>query len=151
MIPWFFSQSHLRAFPGLSTRKQNKEKEQIFGTFNAQRQIMDERISLAKGSAKKVSRFSKKAKLKDKATEAMRNFTSDIIATQPILNSYVKTSLELQMLEVMSLEGFEFPDMLMDMREDIDFGLFSVNSIDDLGGILENEDDPFTELGIELG
>ena len=51
---------------------------------------------------------------------------------------------------MMSEEGFEFPDVLTELREDIDFGLFSVNLSDHLGIILEAEVNPFEELGIEI-
>ena len=50
----------------------------------------------------------------------------------------------------MSAEGFEFPDVLTDLRGDIDFGLFSVNLSDHLGIILEAGVNPFEELDIEI-
>ena len=50
-----------------------------------------------------------------------------------MLNAYVSTSLEKQILEMMSVKGFEFPDVLTELREDIDFGLLSVDLSDHLG------------------
>ena len=149
MVPWFMSQSWLRAFPDLSTRKKNAVKEEIFDKFNSQRISLQERISFAMGSATKAKRMFERGH-DDRAAEAMREFTLDIIASQPVLNKYVGTSLELQMLEVMSLEGFEFPDALMKLRGDIDFGLFAINAMEDLDKMLMNEQDPFAELGIEI-
>jgi len=67
-----------------------------------------------------------------------------------VLNAYVSTSLEKQILEMMSVKGFEFPDVLTELREDIDFGLFSVDLSDHLGIIFEAGVDPFEELGIEI-
>jgi hypothetical protein len=50
----------------------------------------------------------------------------------------------------MSMEGFEFPDLLTELRSDVDFGLFSVNATDQLDAVLQAEANPFEELGIEL-
>ena len=50
----------------------------------------------------------------------------------------------------MSMEGFEFPDVLNDLRSDIDYGLFSVNASNELETLLSAEINPFDELGIEL-
>jgi hypothetical protein len=62
----------------------------------------------------------------------------------------IRPKKQLIVFEVMSMEGFEFPDLLGDLRKDIDFGLFSVNASDELDAIISTEVDPFTELGIEL-
>ena len=51
---------------------------------------------------------------------------------------------------MMSVKGFEFPDVLTELRGDIDFGLFSVDLSDHLGIIFEAGVDPFEELGIEI-
>lgn len=149
MIPWFLSQSWLRSFPDLSKKKKNKKREEVYELYNAQRISLEERISTAKGSARKAKRMFDRGHL-DRANEAMREFTLDIITSQPVLNKYVGTSLELQMLEVMALEGFEFPDELIKLRGDLDFGLFAINAMEELDGLLMNEQDPFSELGIDL-
>ena len=61
-----------------------------------------------------------------------------------------KGSVEKQLLEVMSMEGFEFPDLLSDLREDIDYGLFSVDATNELDALLRVEVNPFEELGIDI-
>ena len=48
------------------------------------------------------------------------------------------------------MEGFEFPDLLSDHREDIDYGLFSVNATNELDALLSAEVNPFEELGIDI-
>ena len=62
----------------------------------------------------------------------------------------MNTALEKQLLEVMAVEGFTFPDVLNDLRSDIDYGLFSVNATDELDALLSAEVNPFDELGIEI-
>ena len=50
------------------------------------------------------------------------------------------------------MDGFELPDTLLEIRNDIDFGLFSTEATDDLATILSTEvnPDPFEELGINI-
>ena len=149
MIPWFFNQQRIRAFPGLSTRKKSKMKLEVDQRYAEQRRILSSRLESARNKAKSADRFLKR-EMDEKAKEAINDFKLELVSSQPVLNAYVSTSLEKQLLEMMSIEGFEFPDMLTDLREDIDFGLFSVNLSDHLGIILEAEVDPFEELGIEI-
>ena len=149
MIPWFFSLQRIRAFPGLSSRKKSKMKLEVVQRYSEQKSILNSRLESAREKAKSADRFLKRGK-DEKAKEALNDFKLDLISSQPVLNAYVSTSLEKQLLEMMSVEGFEFPDVLTELREDIDFGLFSVNLSDHLGIILEAEVDPFEELGIEI-
>ena len=86
----------------------------------------------------------------EKAKEEVNSFKLELASSQPVLNAYVSTTLEKQLLEVMSMEGFEFPDVLNDLRSDIDYGLFSVNASNELETLLSAEINPFDELGIEL-
>lgn len=148
IIAWF-SQSRIRSFVKLSTKKQNKIKTELDLKFADQKQILNSRLSYAKDSARKADRLLSRGK-KDKAKEAVNTFKLDLVSSQPIMNAYVSTSLEKHLLEVMSMEGFEFPDLLEDIRKDIDFGLFSVNASNELDAIINTEIDPFSELGIEL-
>ncbi len=62
----------------------------------------------------------------------------------------MNTALEKQLLEVMAVEGFTFPDVLNDLRSDIDYGLFSVNATDELAVRLHAEVHPFDGLGISI-
>jgi len=149
MIPWFFKQQTIRDFPNLSTKKQNKRKTEIAQRLSVQKQILESRISFAKESARKTDQLLKRKRY-SKAREEMGKFKLEIVSSQPVLNTYVATSLEKQMHDVMSIEGFEFPDLLLELRNDIDFGLFAINVVDDLDIILQAEIDPFSELGIDL-
>ena len=42
----------------------------------------------------------------EKAKEALNSFKLELASSQPVLNAYVSTALEKQLLEVMSMEGF---------------------------------------------
>ena len=148
MISWF-NRSRIRAYVKLSTRKQNKMKQEIDVRFAEQRSIMDSRLANAKDYARKADRLHSRGK-EEKAKEALNSFKLELASSQPVLNAYVSTALEKQLLEVMSMEGFEFPDLLNELREDIDYGLFSVNATNELDALLSAEVNPFDELGIDI-
>jgi hypothetical protein len=148
VISWF-NRSRIRAYVKLSTRKQNKMKQEIDVRFAEQRSIMDSRLANAKDYARKADRLQSRGK-EEKAKEALNSFKLELASSQPVLNAYVSTALEKQLLEVMSMEGFEFPDLLSDLREDIDYGLFSVNATNELDALLSAEVNPFEELGIDI-
>ncbi len=149
MIPWFFRQDKIRSFPHLSAKKKNKHIMETNETNKQQLKILENRISSAKELARRADRMIAR-KRNEKAREAMREFKLDLVSSQPVLNAYVSTSLEKSVLDVMSIEGFEFPDLLVDLRKDIDFGLFAINSMDELEHLLTAEIDPFKELGLDI-
>lgn len=148
MISWF-SSSRIRAYVKLSTKKQNKVKIGIDERYSEQKSILDSRITTARASAKQAARLLGRGK-NEKAKEEINNFKLDLVATQPVLNAYVATSLEKELMEIMAMDGFEFPDVLSEIRSDIDYGLFSVDATEELAAVLELEVNPFEELGIEI-
>jgi hypothetical protein len=148
MISWF-NRSRIRSYVKLSTRKQNKMKQEVDQRHSEQRSILDSRLSNARDYARKAARLQKRGK-DEKAKEEINSFKLELASSQPVLNAYVNTALEKQLLEVMAVEGFTFPDVLNDLRSDIDYGLFSVNATDELDALLSAEVNPFDELGIEI-
>jgi len=148
MISWF-SRSRIRSYVKLSTRKQNKMKQEIDQRHAEQRSILESRLANARDCARKADRLQTRGK-EEKAKEEINSFKLELASSQPVLNAYVSTTLEKQLLEVMSMEGFEFPDVLNDLRSDIDYGLFSVNATNELETLLSAEINPFDELGIEI-
>ena len=148
MISWF-NRSMIRSYVKLSTRKQNKMKQEVDQRHSEQRSILDSRLANARDCARKADRLQKRGK-EEKAKEEINSFKLELASSQPVLNAYVDTALEKQLLEVMAVEGFTFPDVLNDLRSDIDYGLFSVNATDELDVLLSAEVNPFDELGIEI-
>ena len=148
MISWF-NRSRIRSYVKLSTRKQNKMKQEVDQRHSEQRSILDSRLANARDCARKADRLQKRGK-EEKAKEEINSFKLELASSQPVLNAYVNTALEKQLLEVMAVEGFTFPDVLNDLRSDIDYGLFSVNATDELDVLLSAEINPFDELGIEI-
>ena len=148
MISWF-NRSRIRTYAKLSTKKQNKMKQEIDQRHGEQRSILDSRLANARDFARKADRLQSRGK-DEKAKESLNSFKLELASSQPVLNAYVNTALEKQLLEVMSMDGFVFPELLNDLREDIDYGLFSVNATNELDAVLAAEVNPFDELGIEL-
>ena len=148
MISWF-NRSRIKAYTKLSTRKQNKMKSEVDQRHSEQRSILDSRLANARDYARKADRLQKRGK-DEKAKEEVNSFKLELASSQPVLNAYVNTALEKQLLEVMAVEGFTFPDVLNELRSDIDYGLFSVNATDELDALLTAEVNPFDELGIEI-
>ena len=148
MISWF-SSSRIRSYVKLSQKKQDKVKLGLEERYQDQLSVLKSRLASARVSANKAHRLQKRKKT-EKAKEEINSFKLELASSQPILNAYVATSLEKQLMEVMSMEGFEFPDVLSEIRSDIDYGLFSVNASNELEAVLENEINPFDELGITI-
>ena len=148
MISWF-NRSRIRSYVKLSTRKQNKMKQEVDQRHSEQRSILDSRLANARDCARKADRLQKRGK-DEKAKEEINSFKLELASSQPVLNAYVNTALEKQLLEVMAVEGNTFPDVLNDLRSDIDYGLFSVIATDELDALLSAEVNPFDELGIEI-
>ena len=149
MIPFFFRRDEIREFPDLSQRKKNKVRMKIDERFGEQDRILVDRIAMAKREAKVSGRALRRGRGAI-AREAMHSFKQALITSQPVLNAYVGTSLQKHFYDLMSIEGFEFPDMLTELRDDIDFGLFAIQAMDELEVILKSEVDPLKELGIDL-
>ena len=74
------------------------------------------RLESAREKAKSADRFLKRG-MDEKAKESLNDFKLELVSSQPVLNAYVSTSLEKQLLEMMSVEGFEFPDVLTELRK----------------------------------
>ena len=149
MIPWFFTRDEIQKFANLSLKKKSKKLTELSETLQKTDSLLRDRIKASRHMADKAAR-----RLKNGDTEAtkdlLNSFSSHIASTQPLMNTYVARKLEYSLFEIMSIEGFEFPSALLDLRKDINFGLFAVNSMDELERILAAESDPFEELGIDV-
>ena len=148
MISWF-SDDRIRGYLKLSRRKLDRIKKDLDEKIYDQKTNLDNRMSFAKDFARKADRMLKRGK-ESKAKEEMKNFELELTSSQPVLSAYVRSSLERSLLDVMSMEGFVLPDVLDELVDGIDYGLFSCNPTDELEAILSKEVDPLRDLGIEI-
>ena len=148
MISWF-SDDRIRGYLKLPRRKLDRIKRDPDEKIHDQKTNLDNRMSFAKDFARKADRMLKRGK-ESKAKEEMKNFELELTSSQPVLSAYVRSSLERSLLDVMSMEGFVLPDVLDELVDGIDYGLFSCNPTDELEAILSKEVDPLRDLGIEI-
>ena len=148
MIPWFYTLKGLRDF---QKDKRNQEKNILKQRKNVERNqaILVEKADSIKISAKKVSRWAKKGD-KHRATEAMMSVAWDLQSAEPVLTNYVNNLLLLRVYEIMHLEGYVDPTVLPGAMADIDYGLYSLSTEDELRDLLSQATDPLAIIGINV-
>ena len=149
MIPWFFTRDEIQKFSNLSLKKKSKKMTELAETLQKTETLLRDRIKESRHMADKAARRLTNGD-HEASKDLLNSFSSHIASTQPLMNTYVARKLEYSLFEIMSIEGFEFPSALLDLRKDINFGLFAVNSMDELERLLMAESDPFEELGIDV-
>jgi len=149
MIPWYFSQVGLRKFQKKSKAKREKEIRKQRQNVNQNRTILLKKADSIKISAKKVSRWAKKGD-KHRATEAMMSLSFDLQHAEPALTNYVNNLLLLRVYEIMDLEGYVDPTSLPNAMADIDYGLYSLSTEDELRNLLSQATDPLAIIGIDV-
>ncbi|MDB9834833.1 hypothetical protein OAC38_02240 [Candidatus Poseidoniaceae archaeon] len=110
---------------------------------------MDEKAKSLKLSAKDISRRVKRGDT-HRATESMMSVAFDLKNSEPILTNYVNNLLLLRVYEVMHIQGYEDPSALPEAIADIDYGLYSLSTEDELQDILRNSTDPLAIIGISM-
>ena len=148
MIPWIYSLEGLRKF---QKDKRKQEKNILKQRKNVERNqaILVEKANSIKISAKKVSRWAKKGD-KHRATEAMMSVAWDLQSAEPVLTNYVNNLLLLRVYEIMHLEGYVDPTVLPEAMADIDYGLYSLSTEDELRDVLNQATDPLAIIGINV-
>jgi len=149
MIPWFYSQSELKKFKDASPKKQEKIILQQRGNVYQQKLILDEKTNALKISAKDISRRIKRGDT-HRATESMMSVAFDLKNSEPVLTNYVNNLLLLRVYEVMHIQGYENPSALPEAMKDIDYGLYSLSTEDELQDILRQSTDPLAIIGISM-
>lgn len=148
MIPWFYSVENLRKFQKQKRKQEKKIREQR-DNVNQQRIILNEKADALKISAKEVSRRVNRGD-KHRATEAMMSVAFDLQNAEPVLTNYVNNLLLLRVYEIMHLEGYVDPTILPEAMADIDYGLYSLSTEDELRDLLSQATDPLAIIGIDV-
>lgn len=149
MIPWYFTRDGVRGFQRKNRGKQEKEILELRKNVNQNRAILVEKADSIKISAKKVSRWAKKGD-KHRATEAMMSVAYDLQNAEPVLTNYVNNLLLLRVYEIMHIEGYVDPTALPAAMADIDYGLYSLSTEDELRDLLSQATDPLAIIGISV-
>ena len=149
MIPWFYSQSELKKFKDAGQKKQEKIILQQRENVYQQKLILDEKANALKFSAKDISRRVKRGD-SHRATESMMSVAVDLKNSEPVLTNYANNLLLLRVYEVMHIKGYEDPSALPDAMADIDYGLYSLSTEDELQDLLQQSTDPLAIIGISI-
>ena len=147
MIPWFYSINQYSEFHLLSPKKRQKIIDNQRDDVRKQKAILDDSISKVKASARSVQRRAKRND-KNRATEEMMTVAFTLKNMEPVLTNYVNSLLILRMYQTMHIEGYVDPSALPEAMEDIDYGLYSVTSEDELDNLLRARTDPLAMIGI---
>lgn len=149
MIPWFYSQSELKKFKDASQKKQERIILQQRENVYKQKLILEEKSKALKLSAKDISRRVKRGDT-HRATESMMSVAFDLENSEPVLTNYVNNLLLLRVYEVMHIQGYENPSALPAAMDQIDYGLYSLSTEDELQDILRQSTDPLAIIGISI-
>ena len=74
----------------------------------------------------------------------------DLQNAEPTLTAYVNTLLKQRTFEIMHLDGFVEPNALPQAMADIDYGLYSLSTEDELHDMLSEATDPLAIIGLEI-
>tara|TARA_B100000900_G_C20570970_1_gene713199 strand:- start:440 stop:892 length:453 start_codon:yes stop_codon:yes gene_type:complete len=148
MIPWWFvpvgeGKKFLK-----HKRKQQSMIENARQDCKKQKLIVLEKIEDIRIAARNVSRRLGQNK-KHMATESMMSVSMDLQNAEPILTAYVNALLKQRTFEIMHLDGFVEPNALPKAMADIDYGLYSLSTEDELHEMLSEAVDPLAIIGLE--
>lgn len=142
MIPWWF----VPAGEGEKFLKQKKKQqskiEDARKECQKQKLILLEKIEDIRIAARDVSRRLRQNR-KHMATESMMSVSMDLQNAEPTLTAYVNTLLKQRTFEIMHLDGFVEPNALPQAMADIDYGLYSLSTEDELHDMLSEATDSF--------
>ena len=149
MIPWFFDVDEMKKFQNMSPKKREKiilkHREHVAN----QRRILDKKIEQTKIEARSISKNLSRQR-NHQATEAMMTVAHEIQTVEPVLTNYVNNFLLLRVYETMHIEGYVDPNALPDAMADIDYGLYSLSTEDEMRVLLSQATNPLSIIGIEL-
>jgi hypothetical protein len=150
MIPWFFSLDQFARFRDTkSAKKRQKTIDEQREKVDKQRLLLIETTKQLRKNALAVSRRVKRDD-KHRATEEMMSVAFDLKNAEPVLTNYVNAMLLLRVYQIMHIEGYEDPTALTEDMADIDYGLYSLSTEDELRSMLRRATDPLAIIGIEI-
>ena len=114
-----------------------------------QKALLEETARQLRTNALAVARRVKR-KDEHRATEEMMTVAFDLKNAEPIITNYVNARLLLRVYQIMHIDGYEDPSALPEAMADIDYGLYSLSTEDELRSMLRRATDPLAIIGIEL-
>ena len=149
MIPWFFSIDEFQEFKRMNAKKRQKIIDAKAEEVRKQKALLEETTRQLRTNALAVARRVKR-KDEHRATEEMMTVAFDLKNAEPIITNYVNARLLLRVYQIMHIDGYEDPSALPEAMADIDYGLYSLSTEDELRSMLRRATDPLAIIGIEV-
>ena len=149
MIPWFFSIDEFQEFKRMNAKKRQKIIDAKAEEVRKQKALLEETTRQLRTNALAVARRVKR-KDQHRATEEMMTVAFDLKNAEPIITNYVNSRLLLRVYQIMHIDGYEDPSALPEAMADIDYGLYSLSTEDELRSMLRRATDPLAIIGIEI-
>ena len=149
MIPWFFSIDEFQEFKRMNAKKRQKIIDAKAEEVRKQKALLEETTRQLRTNALAVARRVKR-KDEHRATEEMMTVAFDLKNAEPIITNYVNARLLLRVYQIMHIDGYEDPSAWPEAMSDIDYGLYSLSTEDELRSMLRRATDPLAIIGIEL-
>ena len=149
MIPWFFSIDEFQEFKRMNAKKRQKIIDAKAEEVRKQKALLEETTRQLRTNALAVGRRVKR-KDEHRATEEMMTVAFDLKNAEPIITNYVNARLLLRVYQIMHIDGYEDPSALPEAMADIDYGLYSLSTEDELRSMLRRATDPLAIIGIEV-
>mgnify|MGYP006101874751 CR=1 FL=1 len=149
MIPWWFAPAGEGEKFLKHKRKQQSKIKKAREDCKDQKIILLEKIDAIRFAARKVSRHLGQNR-KHRATESMMSVSMDLQNAEPTLTAYVNALLKQRTFEIMHLDGFVGPNALPQAMADIDYGLYSLSTEDELHDMLSEATDPLAIIGLGI-
>ena len=149
MIPWFYSVDEFQQFKNMKPKKRQKIIDSKVEDVLKQKALLVEKTKELRANALSVARRVKRND-KHRATEEMNSIAYDLKNAEPLITNYVNAKLLLRVYQIMHIEGYEDPSALPEAMADIDYGLYSISTEDELRMMLKKATDPLSIIGIEM-
>lgn len=149
MIPWFYSVDEFQQFKNMKPKKRQKLIDAKAEDVLKQKALLVEKTKELRTKALSVARRVKRND-QHRATEEMMTVAFDLKNAEPLITNYVNAKLLLRVYQIMHIEGYEDPSALPEAMADIDYGLYSISTEDELRMMLKKATDPLSIIGIQM-
>jgi len=146
MINWILARPDMKKFLARSGKKQQLIIAERQTILLQKRDELVRRVNHAEDAARHISLRRSRGASAQEITSLRSDMQEPIAGIYSILNDYTRDLLWLEIHRALAVKGFVLPEELTLLREDIDFGLLSLEEFEGIEEILEEDNDPFSEI-----
>jgi len=146
MINWILARPDMKKFLARSGKRQQLIIAERQTILLQKRDELVRRVNHAEDAARHISLRRSRGASAQEITSLRSDMQEPIAGIYSILNDYTRDLLWLEIHRALAVKGFVLPEELTLLREDIDFGLLSLEEFEGIEEILEEDNDPFSEI-----